>query len=196
MKFNLWNAETFTDNDSKVMAVIVIEEKISDGAWENIATFPMLNLEGNESPWELDEAYRRWTYSCIMAAAGVTCEFATFVREMFKWGDQVFRDYIENCTMLFPPPPYDWNIPTKNAEAKMLTYTYAAISEEVQTLFYNNKTNSGAFCLKEGVDTPTSLICVATILHHINPGWGANQKRSSGIFVSAENRENTSGSAS
>ena len=133
MNFNLWNTETFTDNDSKVMAATVIEEKISDGAWKNIATLPMLNLEGKESPWELDEAYRRWTDSSIMAAVGVTCEFATFVREMFKWGEQVFRDYNDNCTMPFPPQPSDWNIPAKNAEAKMLTYTYAAISEEVQT---------------------------------------------------------------
>ena len=119
---------------------------------------------------EVDDAYRQWKDNCGMASAGVTLEFATFVREMFQWGELVFREYTVDCTILFPPQPSDWNIPTKNAEAKMLTYTYAAISDEVQMLFYNNKTNSGAFCLKEGADTPTSLICVATIVHYINPG--------------------------
>ena len=85
MNFNPWNTETFTGNDSRVMAVTVIEDKISDGAWKNIATITFLNLDGKTTPWGLDEAYRRWKDSCIMAAAGVTWEFATFVREMFQW---------------------------------------------------------------------------------------------------------------
>ena len=76
-----------------------------------------------------------------MAAAGVTWEFAVFVQEMFQWAERVFHEYTTNCTIEFPPRPCDWNIPTRNAEAKMLTYMYGAISEEVQTLVYNNKTN-------------------------------------------------------
>ena len=78
------NTDAFTGSDGRVMEVTVIEDKIADGAWETLSTFPVLNLDGQISPWELDEAYRRWKDSCGMAAAGVAWEFATFVREMFQ----------------------------------------------------------------------------------------------------------------
>ena len=141
-----------------------------------------MNLDGKTSPWELDEAYRRWKDSCGMAAAGVTWDFAIFVREMFQWAERVFQEYTADCTTLFPTQPPEWNTLTKNAEAKMLAYTYGSMPDELQTLFYNNKTNSGAFCLPRSGNTPPSLICIATILLHINPG-GAQIKRDLAAYL-------------
>ena len=58
----------------------------------------------------------------------------------------------------------------------MMTYLYGTLSEDMQSLVYSNKTNSGIFCLPSVRPTPQVIICIATILNHINPG-GAHIKR-------------------
>ena len=98
-----------------------------------------------------------------MSAATVNHKFATFAEEMFNWAEEVLTEYTNQCTMMFPPKPNTWNSYTTNVEAKLMTYLYGTLSEEMQSLVYSNKTNSGIFCLHSERATPATLICIATI---------------------------------
>ena len=125
-----------------------------------------------------------------MSAATVTCEFARFPDEMFQWAEQVFTAYTENCTLEFPSTPMDWNAHTKNAEATTMTYLYGTLIEEMQSMVYRSKTNSGIFRLPENKSTPETIICIATILNHINPG-GARIKRELGNYLRSPKEADT-----
>ena len=111
-----------------------------------------------------------------MSAETINCEFATFVDEMFNWAEETFMAYTKKCITEFPSKPSTWNAHTLNAEAKMMTYLNGTLSEDMQLLVYSNKTNSGIVCLPSERPTPQVIICIATILNHINPG-GAHIKR-------------------
>ena len=63
-----------------------------------------------------------------------------------------------------------------------MTYLYGTLTDEMQSLVYSNKTNSGIFRLPTNRPTPGTLICIATILNHINPG-GAQIKRELGKYL-------------
>ena len=71
---------------------------------------------------------------------------------------------------------------TVNAEAKMRDYAYNALPEELQSLVFSSKTNSGAFCLSGAGQSPSTILCIATILNHTSPG-GAHTKRELGNYL-------------